>query len=393
MKGSSSRIVGIGVIGCGKRIRTVLEGIPGINKRFHVEAICDPQPNALKAMRKKLSPAARIFQDYRRLVTDPKVDWVYVGSWNCFHREHAIAAMEAGKHVFCEKPLATTLADCLAMKTVHERTRKMFFVGFTLRFSPHYRKIYKLVTDGAIGKIISMEFNETLHFNHGGFIHGDWRRLRSNAGTHLLEKCCHDMDLAHWMVGSVPIKAASFGGRNFFVPKNKHLIVRTGPRPDGYRSFGWGAIKSRNPFTTDHDIVDNQVAALEFANGVRASFHTNCSTNLPERRMYLCGTRGTLRSDLMTGRIEVCRNGYGEKPKVIRSGANGWHGGGDAVLSRDLANTMIRGATPKSTLQEGLKAAIVCFGIDQAMDHGRVVDFRPMWRRAEIPAVSDGSDS
>ena len=67
--------------------------------------------------------------------------------------------------------------------------------------------------------MISMEFNETLGFNHGGFIMGDWRRLTENSGTHLLEKCCHDIDLVNWMLESIPVKVASFGGVNFFTKK------------------------------------------------------------------------------------------------------------------------------------------------------------------------------
>jgi predicted dehydrogenase len=385
-KSLNGKSVGVGVIGCGTRIRMVLEGIRRMGNGFRVESICDPSPSSIRAIQKTFNPSARVFRDYRDVANDPRVDWVYVGSWNCFHRAHATAAMESGKHVFCEKPLATTLEDCLAMKRSHERTGKMFCVGFTLRFSPHYRKIRELVAGGAIGDIVSMEFNETLHFDHGGFIHGDWRRLRANAGPHLLEKCCHDIDLAHWLVGSVPLKVASFGGRNFFVPRNNRLIRKIGPRPNGHRPFGWGPMKSLNPFTAGQDIVDNQVAIMEFANQARASFHTNCSTNIYERRMYLCGTLGTLRADVIKGRIELRSFGYHRKIQSIPSGGSGGHGGGDVLLYREMAAAMHDGVAPASTLEDGLKAAVTCFGIDRAMETGRVVDLTASWKSAGISA-------
>ena len=62
-----------------------------------------------------------------------------------------------------------------------------------------------------------------------------------------------------------------------------------------------------NPFDSNKDIVDNQVAIIEYENSVRATFHTNLSSGLPERRMYICGTKGTIRGDVNNGLIEVQR--------------------------------------------------------------------------------------
>ncbi len=381
---SRKKSLGIGVIGCGVRSRMIVRGVLALGNEFRVEAICDPSPEARKIARKELNPSACVYRDYRDLVNDPKVDWVFVGSWNCFHHAHAVAAMKAGKHVFCEKPLATTLEDCLDMQRAHKRNGKIFCVGFTLRFSPHYRKIRELIADGSIGTIVSMEFNETLHFDHGGFIHGDWRRLRKNAGPHLLEKCCHDIDMAHWLVGSLPVRAASFGGRDFFVPRNRRMVEEVGPQPDGTRAFTWSGYRSLNPFIARQDIVDNQVAILEFANRTRASFHTNCSTAIYERRVYICGSRGTLRADVINGRIELCRFGYPAKSQEVKVGVRGGHGGGDELLYAELAAAMRHGAAPVSTLEDGLKAAITCLAIDRAMETGKVVNIKPYWRKARV---------
>ena len=109
--------------------------------------------------------------------------------------------------MFCQKPLATTLADCLAMREAWQASGRMFIIGFSLRYAPHYRKIKELLDQGAVGRIVSMEFNETLDFNHGGYIMGDWRRLQRYSGTHLLEKCCHDIDLVNWIMGSLAARA------------------------------------------------------------------------------------------------------------------------------------------------------------------------------------------
>lgn len=112
------------------------------------------------------------------------IDWVFVGSFNASHRAHAVAALDAGKHVFCEKPLASTAEDCVEiLRACTRNPGRHFAIGFNLRFSPFYQKMRRMLEDGCIGEIISLEFNETTSPNHGAAMHGNWRRHRSKSGT------------------------------------------------------------------------------------------------------------------------------------------------------------------------------------------------------------------
>ncbi len=380
----------IGIIGCGGRMLHLLRRVPGLGRDIEVAALCDPDPRSIRAGLEELNPRARVYSDHRELSADPSLSWVFIGSWNCFHSEQAVVALEAGKNVFCEKPLATSLLGARAIRDAHRRHPGIFCIGFTLRYSSTYRKIKEVLDSGAIGRVVSMEFNETLHFDHGSHIHGNWRRLRANTGSHLLEKCCHDMDLALWMVGSLPARVASFGGLNFFRPENASWPERLGKAPDGRRAFSspWSDLVALDPFTSDKDIVDNQVAILEFANGARATFHTNCATNLWERRMYLCCSAGTLRADLTSGLVEIARFGYGV-PAETWTGSAGGHGGGDEVLGAELARAILEGVRPPTTLEHGLASAITCFGIDEAKDRGCVVDMDPLWSAVGMSEIAD----
>lgn len=380
------KTIHLGVIGCGSRMRGVLDQLCKATDRVKIVALCDPDDAAISATRQYFNHEAAVHSDYPDLVRDPSINWVMIGSWNCFHASQAIAALAAGKDVFCEKPLATTFDDCLAIRAAWLSSQRSFTIGFTLRYSPHYVRIKELLAAGAIGDLISFEFNETLPFAHGGFIHADWRRQTANAGPFLLEKCCHDIDLANWFTGSKAARVVSFGGLNFFRPENARHMERIGSHSVtgrlAYRNF----LQPRpvDPFHADKDIVDNQVVLLEFANGVRATFHTNCNTAIPERRMYLCGSEGTLRADVLTGRIELCRMGFDRPIEDVSSSAIGQHGGGDEFLARSLAATMLTGSPPQATFDDGLCAAITCFGIDDAMAAGQVIDMRPYWERAGI---------
>ncbi len=376
----------IGVIGCGGRIRGVINQIPGLGEEIVVTAVFDPSEISIESARKELkSPELKVCKSYQELVALPEVDWVFIGSWNCFHAEEALAAFAAGKDVFCEKPLALTPEDCIRVRDAWKTSGKLFSMGFTLRYAPMYRKIKEVLQSGAIGDIVSMEFNETLNFNHGGYIHGNWRRLRENAGTHLLEKCCHDIDLVNWFVGAKAKRVAGFGGCNFFLPENVKHQTRLGKSADGKTAYqSWPDPWGVNPFTSRKDIFDNQVAIIEFENQVRATFHTNCNSGLPERRMYLCGTEGALRADLCNPQIEVMRIGWCEKKEIITLSDLGGHGGGDEILGASLAGSILRGEAPFTGVEDGLRSAFTALAIDEATDTGKVVELTPLWTRAGL---------
>ena len=373
--------VGIGLIGCGGMGRYVAQKVVGQNPRLRVCGLYDPDKRSIAGSHKTFGDHVPVYTDYRDLCAAADIDWVMIASWNCFHKEQAIAAFEAGKHVFCQKPLAINPDDCLAMRQAWQSSGRMFNIGFSLRYTPHYRAIHKLIAEGAIGDVVSMEFNEVLGFNHGGYIMGDWRRLQKFAGTHLLEKCCHDIDLANWMVGSRARRVASFGGLDFFLPKNQRHLRRLGTSREDKRAYrAWGGLVGKNPFTADKDIVDNQVAIIEYENGVRATFHTNCNGGIPERRMYINGSEGAIRADIVDGFITVARIGFEEKLRKVKVSTKGSHGGGDDVLARELCRSMLTGRVPEVGLDEGLTSAFTCFGIDEAMNKVVVVDMDEYWK-------------
>jgi predicted dehydrogenase len=173
---------------------------------------------------------------------------------------------------------------------------------------------------------------------------------------------------------------ASFGGCDFFVPRNRRFMREIGTPPAGRQPFSlWRRARDANPFTARKDIVDNQVVIMEFANGFRATFHTNCSTAIGERRMYICGSKGTLRFHGM--HIELKRIGYAEEKQEFHFTAGHGHGGADTVLARELAQAILHNTPMPTTLDDGLNAVVTCLGIDRAMRTGRVIDMTPLWKR------------
>jgi predicted dehydrogenase len=383
--------IGIGIVGCGSRVRGVIKDTISNAQNIEVVALFDPNERAIEATKKACEcPDAKVYDNYEELVNAPEVQWVAIGSINAAHKEQVQAALSAKKHIFCEKPLATTLEDCAELSKEIEQSSSLFSMGFVLRYSTFYQRIKEILDEGLIGKLVSFEFNEMLNFNHGAFIMFDWRRKRELSGTHLLEKCCHDFDIANWLVGSIPERAASFGGLDFFKPENEKQIERIGKNDKGQDAYmTWKNYSFYNdeydsdPFNSDKDIVDNQVVILEYANGVRASFHTNLNCSMTERRFYLCGTEGTIIGDVLTGEIRWQKIGFDSEMQIEKFSGGG-HGGADGTLSENLRNCMLEGTVPPVGLQDGLKSAVAVLGCDKAHDTGTVVDLKPMWEKVGI---------
>ncbi len=133
------------------------------------------------------------------------VDGVFVCVRDELHGEVVTALAPLGLHVMCEKPLATTLRDCLKIqKALQQYDQRIFAIGHVLRYSPHNLLLRHLVReDNVIGDVISIEHTEPVgwwHFSHS-YVRGNWRKESFTAPS-LLTKSCHDIDWLLWMLCS-----------------------------------------------------------------------------------------------------------------------------------------------------------------------------------------------
>ncbi len=107
---------------------------------------------------------ARAYADYEEMLADPQIDAVSICTANAFHADMAVAALNAGKHVLCEKPMATTLNDCERMVRAARANGKELMIGQNQRLAPAHAKARELMEQGAIGRLITF----TTCFRHGG---------------------------------------------------------------------------------------------------------------------------------------------------------------------------------------------------------------------------------
>ena len=150
--------VRVGFIGCGG----IANGkhFPGMAQQEGVDmcAFCDLiLERAEKAAKEYGTPDAKVYTDYHELLADPTIDAVHVLTPNVAHCEITVAALEAGKHVLCEKPMAATPADAKKMLEARDRTGKMLTIGYQYRHFPENQVAKKVVDSGALGDVYYAE--------------------------------------------------------------------------------------------------------------------------------------------------------------------------------------------------------------------------------------------
>ena len=172
----------------------------------------------------------------------PGIDGVFVCVLDEAHAEVVVGLRDLNLHIMCEKPLATTLDDCLRMyrslrPVGNGFPRKIFSIGHVLRYSPHNMLLRKLLLeDDAIGDILSIEHTEPVgwwHFSHS-YVRGNWRKESTTAPS-LLTKSCHDIDFLLWLLCSpppsssnhphLPTYVSSTGSLTYFKPSRKPALA------------------------------------------------------------------------------------------------------------------------------------------------------------------------
>ena len=370
----------VAVIAGGNRSRGVVKNLLADSKgNVEVVALFEPDPKVVElAYRDWGTRDFKACDSYQEAVDTAGVDWVMVFSPNAYHKEHILYAFERGKHVFTEKPLATTVEDCQAVFDAHQQSDRLFATGFVLRYAPIYRKAKEILDSGKLGKILSIYANENIRPTHGGYIMRNWRRFTKYAGPHILEKCCHDLDLINWFCESIPSKVASFGGLDFFIPENEKLLEKYGDET----FMAWeDPHAEKSPFTADKDMKDNQVGIMEYRNNIRVMFQATMSNAIPERRMYFSCTEGTMIVELYSGTLKY--SCIGDEGVTLVNITGDGHGGGDSFIMKELYDTMSNGTLPKCSGNEGLESAVVAIMLDEAANRGATIDLEPIWKKLQ----------
>jgi predicted dehydrogenase len=366
----------IAVIGLGQRMAHVLSAMADAGWTFEVSGHADPSPAGRDMLAGRGIDAGRAFAGTRELLAAGPFDLVMIGSPNHLHFEHLRAALDAGYPVFAEKPVVRTEEESLALaRILRDGNTPPLHVGLVMRSMPIVREVIARVDSGALGEIVSMDATEHLPPEHGGYLARNWRRRQAWAGSYLLDKVCHDFDIFGRIAHSRAARVASFAGRSIFGPGNA-------AEHPAYRAVEGGWSAASDAFRSDMDVSDHQTAIVEYAGGMRLSFHSNTHTSLTERRWYVAGTKATLIADLVRNRLMFRPMHDRAKPERTDYGNRtaDSHNGADQAMAADLLEALEGRAPFPVTPVESLEAGLTVMAVDRAMREGRVIDCGAMWR-------------
>jgi D-xylose 1-dehydrogenase (NADP+, D-xylono-1,5-lactone-forming) len=148
----------------------------------------------------------KVYSSYEELLADPEIDAVYIPLPNGLHGEWSIKAAQAGKHILCEKPLASNAAEAEAMAAAAKEANVLLAEAFMYRFNPQIQKVKQMIADGAIGKVNMV--NASFSFAMDGDT--DIRLDKSLAGGSLMDVGCYCIDSTRYLLGEEPLEVKAF---------------------------------------------------------------------------------------------------------------------------------------------------------------------------------------
>ena len=268
---SSNNLINIGVIGTGDRgggMIPLINQVEGIN----VTACCDVLPFRLEEGLSKVNGKSKAYEDYRKLLDNKDVDAVLIATPFNTHSKIAIDALDAGKHVYCEKTMAKGISGINALVNKVSESSSVFQTGHQYHSSRLYSHVVEMIQKGEIGKVTSFE----CQWNRNG----DWRRkvpdpslekainwrmYRAYSGGLAAELSSHQIDFVQWVLGENPSKIMGTGGINYW--------------QDGRETF------------------DNIHLIYEYPSGVKATFRCLTSNALGDYQIKVSGDKGTILLD------------------------------------------------------------------------------------------------
>ena len=293
--------IGIGIIGSGRagmiHARNFARLVPGAR----VAAVADAVAEARGAASAELGGVPE-YADFRTLLDDRGVQGVVIAAPTAMHRKIAVAAAEAGKHIFCEKPMAMNAGECDAMIAAAGKAGVVLQIGFMRRFDESFRAAHERARAGEIGDVVLVK-----SCTHGPTYPKPWMFDLAQSNGPLAEVCSHDIDTVRWFTGSEFAEVYAIAG-NYRTPEAR---------------------------TSHPDFYDQVLLSARFANGAQG-----CITGAQgvqyayDSRVEIVGTHGLISiGGLNAGTAVICTKDKELRQPSVVSWTNLYR---DAYLAEDI---------------------------------------------------------
>ena len=337
-----------------------------------IVGLCDINAKRAEVAREMAGASAPTFAEFDRMVEETKPDTVLVTTPDSSHYTYIIRAMQLGLDVITEKPLCTDEEQCQAVLDAEKKYNRKLTVAFNARHYPQALVVKRLILDGAIGKVISVDYQEYLNTTHGASYFRRWHRIKEMSGTLLVSKSCHHFDQVNWWVNSNPTEVMAWGDLRFYGKNNPFRSTHCRGCPYQKRCpFYWDVTRDQRSmklyvacesedgyqidgcvWRQDINIYDTYSVMARYENGVRLTYTANTFMPLEGQEIAINGSRGRIDFNMYDGpglhdfEVRLTRN-FGESEVVKIEDRSGGHGGADPGV-RDL---IFRGSDAADPLQ------------------------------------------
>lgn len=358
------RIVKIGIIGCGG----IANGkhMPSLKKIKNVQmvAFCDIiEERAVKAAEEYGVEGAKVYTDYKELLKDREIEVVHVCTPNRSHAFISIDAMEAGKHVMCEKPMAKTYKEAKEMLDASERTGMKLTIGYQSRWRADSLYLKKMCEDGELGEIY---YGKAIALRRRAVpTWGVFLNEYEQGGGPLIDIGTHALDLTLWMMDNY---------------KPKMVVGTTFEKLKNQKDCGnaWGDWDPKK-FTVE----DAAFGFIVMENGATIMLESSWALNIrnpKEAITMICGTEGG--ADMFDGlNINFIKNGRQciLKPDLTAGGVAFYDGDGDedpSVLeARAWLDAVVNDHEPRTKASQALVVTQILEAIYESAKTGKPVYF------------------
>jgi len=367
------------ILGLGNRGTVYATHLHEHAEDVEITAIADPRKERTDLVNKFLQLSEdQIYHDADALLSQPKLaDFLVIATQDAQHKGHAIRAMELGYDLLLEKPISNKLSECVEIANTAKRLGRRVYICHVLRYTVFYQQAKRLIDEGFVGKVMSIEADEKVGYAHymHSYVRGNWHNQEASSPM-ILAKCSHDMDIITWLAGQ-PCKAlSSFGSLDYFTAENcpegaadrcadcqldcpfhadkyytTHLdttfarVVSPVPTPEDLVERLKTADYGRCVYKMDNSVVDHQVVSMLLENNITVTFQMTAFNNVGGRYLRVMGTEGEIWGEFGGDYLLHYRR-FGEEEHVMDVKAMSvdttGHGGGDARLVTDIVR-LLRG--------------------------------------------------
>ena len=344
-------LIGTGMMGC-EHVRNLL----GIEDAV-VTAISDPHEKSREWAQHTLGDQAKrvaSFAHHQDLLSSGLADAVLVASPNYTHKSILDDIFQTELHVMVEKPMCTTVEDCLSVVRAQANRTAITWVGLEYRYMAPIAELLRQVQLGVVGHMKMMSIRE----HRFPFLVkvDNWNRFSRNTGGTLVEKCCHFFDLMNLAIASQPVRVMASGGQDV-----NHLDeIYNGERSD---------------------ILDNAFVIVEYANGVRAMLDLSmfAEGSRHEQEISIVGDMGKLEAFIPgDGKVFLgSRDSRNVEEITVDADSSishmGFHFGASFIECKKFIEAIITGAPPEVSVTDGLWSVVIGAAAHRSIDEGRPV--------------------